>query len=132
MLPNNIVIIPNSKLSQSVITNFNMPEKMLSVYIPVGVSYDSDPQQVEDILIEEALKGADEIKGLRRDPPPIVRFKEFGDCSLNFLLIVRVEEFIDQYLVEHELRKRIFKRFQKEGIEIPFPIRTVYMRRESE
>lgn len=52
----------------------------------------------------------------------------FGDSSLNFTLICQVQEFVDQYLVQHELRKRIFRRFRAANIEIPFPIRTVYFR----
>jgi small-conductance mechanosensitive channel len=54
----------------------------------------------------------------------------FGDSSLDFTLICQIEKYIDQYLVQHELRKRIFARFRKEGIEIPFPIRTVYLKQE--
>jgi small-conductance mechanosensitive channel len=56
----------------------------------------------------------------------------FGDSSLDFTLICQVKEFVDQYLAQHELRKRIFKRFKEEGIEIPFPHRTVYLREEKE
>lgn len=56
----------------------------------------------------------------------------FGDSSLNFTLICQVKEFVDQYLVQHELRKRIFNRFKEEGIEIPFPIRTVYLKKTHE
>ena len=130
-LQNNLVIIPNSKLSQSVITNFNMPEKRMSVLIPIGVSYDSDPQNIEDILLDEATKAAGEIKGLLKEPVPFVRFSPgFGDSSLDFTLICQVSEFVDQYLVQHELRKRIFNRFKAEGVEIPFPIRTVYLKKD--
>ncbi|MFQ5797256.1 MAG: hypothetical protein ACE5H0_01030 [Bacteroidota bacterium] len=60
---------------------------------------------------------------------PFVRFiRAFGEFSLNFTLICRVRELVDHFLVQHELRKRIFRRFRKEGVEIPFPIRTVYIR----
>ena len=133
MLPNNMVIIPNSKLSQSIVTNYYLPEKRMSLLIPVSVSYSSDPEMVERILIEEAKKAVGEIPGLLGDPEPFVRFiPGFGDSSLDFTLICQVQEFVDQYLAQHELRKRIFKRFQEEGIEIPFPHRTVYLREERE
>lgn len=133
MLPNNMVIIPNSKLAQSVVTNYYLPEKRMSLLIPVGVSYFSDPDKVEKVLIEEAKGGAGSIPGLLADPEPFVRFiPGFGDSSLNFTLICQVAEFADQYFAQHELRKRIFKRFQAEGIEIPFPQRTVYIREEKE
>ncbi len=131
MLPNNMVIIPNSKLAQSIVTNYYLPEKRMSLLIPVSVSYSSDPERVEKILIEEAKKAMSEIPGLLGEPEPIVRFiPGFGESSLDFTLICQVREFVDQYPVQHELRKRIFKRFKEEGIEIPFPQRTVHLREE--
>jgi small-conductance mechanosensitive channel len=133
MLGNNIVVVPNNKLSQSIITNYYLPEKRMSLLIPVGVSYDADPEKVERILIEETEKAAGEVPGLLKEPAPFVRFiPGFGDSSLDFTLICQVSEFVDQYLAQHELRKRIFKRFNEEGIEIPFPIRTVYLKQEQE
>lgn len=133
MLPNNMVIIPNSKLSQSIVTNYYLPEKRMSLLIPIGVSYSSDPEMVERILIEEAKKAVGEIPGLLGNPEPFVRFiPGFGESSLNFTLICQVQEFVDQYLAQHELRKRIFKRLKEEGIEIPFPHRTVYLREEKD
>src|SRR3990170_4013127 len=133
MLPNNMVIIPNSKLSQSIVTNYYLPEKRMSLLIPIGVSYSSDPEKIEKILVEEAKKAVGQIPGLLGDPEPFVRFiPGFGESSLDFTLICQVREFVDQYLAQHELRKRIFKRFNEEGIEIPFPHRTVYLREEKE
>ncbi len=128
-LPNNLIVVPNAKLAQAIVTNFHLPEKRMSLLLPVGVSYDSDPEVVERVLIEEAIAGAREIPGLLAEPAPFVRFiPGFGDSSLDFTLICQVGEFVDQYLAQHELRKRIFKRFRQEGIEIPFPIRTLYIK----
>ena len=105
----------------------------MSLLIPISVSYESDPRKVEQILVEEATKASKEIEGMLPEPAPFVRFiPGFGDFSLNFTLICQVREFVDQYYVQHELRKRIFERFKKEGIEIPFPIRTIYMRSEKQ
>jgi len=126
-LQNNIVIIPNSKLSQSIITNFCMPEKRMSLLIPVGVSYDCDPQEIEDMLTDVVTKSAGELKGLLTKPAPFVRFSPgFGESSLDFTIICQVGEFVEQYYVQHELRKRIFKRFKEEGVEIPFPMNYLY------
>lgn len=133
LLPNKLVVIPNSKLAQSIITNYDLPEKRMAVLIPISVSYGSEPNHVEKILVEETVKAAKEVPGLLGNPPPFVRFiPEFGDSSLDFTLICQVKEFVDQYLVQHELRKRIFNRFKQEGIEIPFPIRTVYIKQQSQ
>ncbi|MCK6558027.1 mechanosensitive ion channel family protein [candidate division KSB1 bacterium] len=128
-LANNLIIIPNAKLAQAIVTNYHLPEKRMSLLIPIGVSYASNTEEVERILIEEAKRGAADIPGLLAEPAPFVRFiPGFGDSSLNFTLICQVSEFVDQYLAQHELRKRIFRRFREAGIEIPFPIRTVYLR----
>jgi len=129
LLPNNMVIIPNSKITQSVLTNYYLPVTQMALLIPVSVSYGSDPEKVERVLVEEAKKGAGEIPGLLGEPEPFVRFiPGFGESSLDFTLICQVREFVDQYLAQHELRKRIFRRFKEEGIEIPFPHRTVYLK----
>ncbi|MEO8596507.1 MAG: mechanosensitive ion channel family protein [Candidatus Solibacter sp.] len=127
-LANNLIVVPNAKLAQAIVTNYHLPEKRMSLLIPIGVSYACDPDLVEAVLIEEAIAGAGEIPGLLADPAPFVRFiPGFGDFSLNFTLICQVSEFVDQYLVQHELRKRIFRRFRNQGIEIPFPTRTIQM-----
>jgi small-conductance mechanosensitive channel len=132
MLPNNMVVIPNSKLAQSVVTNYCLPEKRMSLLIPIGVSYSADPEEVERILVDVAKKGTADIPGLLADPEPFVRFiPGFGESSLDFTLICQVREFVDQYLAQHELRKRIFKRFNEAGIDIPFPQRTVHLRKDA-
>ena len=126
-LPNNIIVVPNSKLASAVLTNYSMPEPQMSLLIRVGVSYASDPEQVEKILVDEAARAAGKIEGLLATPAPFVRFiPGFGDSSLDFTLICRVNTFVDQYLVQHELRKRIFARLRRERIEIPFPQRDVH------
>jgi small-conductance mechanosensitive channel len=131
-ITNNIVVVPNSKLGQAIVTNYHLPDKRMALRLAIGVSYDSDPDVIERVLIEEATAAAGVVPGLLAQPAPIVRFMPgFGDSSLNFTLICQIGEFVDQYLVQHELRKRIFKRFRAEGIDIPFPIRTVYLKGDS-
>ena len=127
-LGNNIVVIPNAKLATTILTNFSMPQERMSLLINVGVSYDDDPEMVERILIEEAKQAAKTTPGLLSDPEPFVRFiPGFGDSSLDFTLICQVSSFVDQYLAQHELRKRIVRRFRQEGITIPFPQRDVHI-----
>ncbi len=129
MISNNMILVPNSKLAQSIITNYHFADRKIRLSIPISVSYESDPEKVEQVLIDEVKKAAPEVKGLVTEEEPFVRFMPgFGDSSLDFTLFCQVKDFVDMYQVEHELRKRIFKRFRKEGIEIPFPIRTIYMK----
>lgn len=127
-LPNNLVIVPNAKLAETILTNYHLPEKRMSVLIPINVSYACDPGKIEAIVVEEASSAIGHVPGLLAEPAPFVRFiPGFGESSLDFTLIVQVNEFVDQYMVQHELRKRIFARFQKDGIEIPFPQRVVHV-----
>jgi small-conductance mechanosensitive channel len=131
MLPNNMVIVPNNKLSQSVLTNYHLPAREMVLQVPVGVGYGSDPDVVERVLIEEATQAASDMPGLLAEPAPIVRlFPGFGESSLNFTLLCHIREIGDQNPVLAELNVRILKRFRKEGIEFPFPTRTVYLKDE--
>jgi small-conductance mechanosensitive channel len=128
LLPNNIVIIPNNKLAQARILNYSLPDKSMALLIPVSVSYGADTDLVQRILIEEATQAVGQVPGLLASPEPFVRFiPGFGQFSLDWTLICHVREFVDQYLVQHELRLRFLKRFRTEGVEIPYPTRTVYL-----
>lgn len=127
-LSNNMVIVPNAKLAQSNVTNYYLPEKRMSTSVQVGVAYDSDIEKVERLLLEIGKQAAHEVPGMVAEPAPAVTFDPgFGDSSLGFTLGFQVAEFSNQYGVRHELRKRILKRFREEGIDMPFPTRTVFM-----
>jgi small-conductance mechanosensitive channel len=130
LVPNNMVIVPNSKLAQSIITNYHLPEKRMIIQMTVGVSYDADPDEVERILVEETKKAVSEgLPGLLADPAPFARLAPgFGESSLDFTLFFPIGEVNDQNLIQHELRKRILKRFRQEAIAIPFPTRIIYVK----
>jgi small-conductance mechanosensitive channel len=125
---NNLVVIPNSKLSQSVITNYFLPEQETSVYVWCGVSYDSDLQRVEDVTVDVARQVMREVEGADAQWEPLVRWKEFGDFAITFLTVLRVKTFDAQYLLHSEFIKALHRRFREEGIEIPFPVRTVIVK----
>jgi small-conductance mechanosensitive channel len=81
------------------------------------------------VLVEEAERAVGQVPGLLGEPRPFARLiPGFGDYSLDFTLICQVATFVDQFPVQHELRKRILRRFRAEGIEIPFPVRTLQVR----
>lgn len=129
MLQNNVVIVPNKRVAESVITNYDMPERRMALLVPVSVGYGCDPDRIESVLVEETRRAAGEVPGLLADPPPLARLiPGFGAYSLDFTLVCQVASFVDQYAVQHELRKRILRRFQAEGIDIPYPVRTVEVR----
>jgi len=128
-LGNNYVVIPNSFLARAVITNYSVPQTRMGYTLVVSVAYGTDPSRVEKVLLEIAQEAIqDGVEGLLSDPAPSVQFiPGFGESSLDFSLNVQVRRFEDQYAVQSELRKRIVKRFQEKGIEIPFPTRTLVL-----
>ncbi len=127
-LPNNMVIVPNSKLASTLVTNYYQPEKEMSVLVQVGVSYISDLKKVEKITIEVAREVMREVNGGVPEFEPFIRYHTFADFSVNFTVILRAREFTDQFLVKHEFVKRLHERYQRENIEIPFPIRTLHVK----
>lgn len=128
MRPNNMVVIPNSKLSQSVVTNFSLPERRLAVSVPVSVSYKSDVGEVEKALLDAAHKAMGNVEGLLPDPAPFVNLTGFGESSIDFTLVCQVRDYGDQFFVQSELRKGILRRFHELGIEIPYPHRVVFVK----
>jgi small-conductance mechanosensitive channel len=131
MLRNNMVIVPNSKLAKSTVTNYCLPEKRMALLLRVSVSFASDPDRVEALLVDEARKAVGSVPGLLAEPEPVARLiPGFGEGSLEFTLTCQVKEFTDQFPVQHEMRKRILRRFKEEGISLPLPPRVSYPQNE--
>ena len=128
MLANNLVIVPNAKLSQAIVVNHHLPSPELAVLVEVGVDYDSDLARVERIVVDVGRTVMQEVSGGMAEFEPFIRYHTFGDSSINFTVILRGREFVDQYLIKHEFIKRLHARFDRERIVIPFPIRTIAMR----
>ena len=116
-LAGSLIFIPNNKLSQSIVTNYNLPQRSVGIGIAVPVTYESDPSQVERLLNEVAAAAVGQVPGLLSEPAPSAQFTPgFGKGSMDFTLGCQVAEFADQFRVQHELRKRIYRRFREEGI----------------
>lgn len=125
-LANNDVIVPNSKLAEMRIVNYSQPELEQAVVVPVGVGYGADLEQVERVVLEEARRVEREVPGGVATFEPVVRFTGFGDSAVNFNVILRAAAFTDRVALTSELYKRLKRRFDAEGIEIPFPQRVVH------
>ena len=123
--------MPNSTLASSIVKNYSMPRAALWVSTEVGVSYDSDLEHVEAVTLEVARDVLSHVEGGVTTDSPIVLFHTFGDSSINFEVRMMVREFTDQGRVRHEFIKKLHHRFNEEGIEIPFPIRTLMTKGES-
>lgn len=124
-LANIAVIVPNSHMNSAVIWNLNLPQEEVSIFFPVGVSYASDLRRVEEVTIEVARKIQNEVEGAVPGFEPIMRYNTFADFSINFNIILRTKNYGATYLVKHEFIKALHERYGREGIVIPFPIRTL-------
>lgn len=125
MLPNNVVVIPNKVIVDAKVINYYYPQKELAVLVQVGVHYESDLEHVERVTIEVAKETLKEVPGGVEEFDPFIRYHTFSDFSINFTVILRAKEFVDNYLIKHEFIKRLHKRYAKEGINIPYPIRAI-------
>jgi small-conductance mechanosensitive channel len=121
-LPNTLVIIPNSKLAESIITNYSLPVLEMSAVIQCGVDYGSDLEKVERVTIDVAKQIQETVPGAKRDFQPFIRYHTFDESNINFSIILRVEEPAAKYIVMHEFIKALKKRYDEEEIEISWPI----------
>ncbi len=127
-LSNTVLIVPNQTVGRASITNYSLPEPRMALSLKISVETSVDPDRIEALLLEEATQTVGHVPGLLGDPMPEVRFiPGFGEYSLDFTLGCHVATFVDQYLVQHELRKRIIRRFRAEGIRMPVPVRAVHL-----
>ena len=122
---NNVINIPNSRLSSAIIKNYDTRESSFSVRIPVGVSYDSDLEKVAQVTQEVADNVAKNLDICSKNQDPVVRFFEFGDSSVNLKVYFKAEKYGDQHSIIDVFIRRLHKRYDEEGIDIPYPIRTL-------
>lgn len=119
---NNYVVVPNSKFIDGAFTNYSLTDRS-RISLSCGVGYESDLQQVEDLTvktIKEAFlqKDDEEVKFF---------FTEFGDSSINFKVLFWIDmvKVLQENVAKHKAIKLIKRRFDENGINIPFPIRTM-------
>jgi len=122
---NNVLVIPNAKLAGGIIINYDLPQREIALTVPVGVHYDSDLAKVERVTLEVGREVQRSVEGAAHDAEPVVRFLGFGDSSIQFNVVLRARDFAGTAEVRHEFVKRLQARFRKEGIVIPYPIRTL-------
>jgi len=125
-LDNQLLIIPNSDLCNTILTNQAFPDNRIKGRINVGVSYGSDADQVKELLVQLAL----EVEDVLQDPVPEAFFVSFGDSALNMSLFFWVEEYAKLFATTDKINSKILARFREQGIEIPFPIRTIKLNHE--
>ena len=122
-LDNMLLVIPNSDLCNTMVLNQAFPDVRVRGRINVGVAYGSDVEQVKRVLLESAR----EVDGVLDDPGPESYFVSFGESALAMTLFFWVAEYAKLFSVTDQVNSLIIKRFREQGIEIPFPTRTVIM-----
>ena len=129
---NNIIHIPNNQLSSAIVKNYDSNDPSFSIKIPMGVSYDSNLEEVEKIVLEVANEIHSEMQEINKDSKPALKFRKFGESSIDFMVYFKGNKYGDQNPIIHQFIKKIHNRFKLEGIEIPFPIRTIVSKSKSE
>jgi small-conductance mechanosensitive channel len=120
-LAGNIVVVPNAKLAQAVVTNFSLPAPDVGISLDFTVDASSDLAAVERVVLEVAREVQRHAHGAVTTTEPSLRYQGFTDTGVRCSLGLRVRDFADQFAVRHELVKRLQARFAREGIVLAIP-----------
>ena len=120
---NNIVIIPNARLAESIITNYYGPTMEMGVMVSCGISYDSDLAQVEQVVVDVARGVVNDLDEAVKTFEPWFGYSDFGDSNINFWVWVQANDRLGTFRMTTELIKRLHARLNKEGITINYPVR---------
>lgn len=119
------MIVPNSQFISSTVINWSYTDKNIRFRIPIGISYNEDPNKVRDIILDLVTK----VDGVLQNPAPKVLITSFGDSSINMEVRVWTNKYTHRRgFFRSEIYYEIFNRFKKENIEIPFPQRDLHIR----
>lgn len=118
------IIVPNSELINAPLGNWTHRNKVQRSEVPVSVAYDTDPQEVIDLLLEVVNERSDVL----RNPEPHVEFLRFGASSLDFELRFHLADMGEGLNVRNEVRMEILRRFRARGIVMPYPHQDVLLR----
>jgi small conductance mechanosensitive channel len=121
------LIIPNAKLDEMTLINYSIIDPRVLCTVEMGVSYDTDIDLARRLILEEAIDCP------YRDPKgddPIVRVISHGDFSIGLRIYIWVSNVRDMWMARFWLFEHVKKRFDLEGVEIPFPYRTVVYKKD--
>ncbi len=133
---NKRIIIPNSIINSEKIENYDIGDQKICKFVEFGISYDSDVDKAIKIMQEEAMKHPNFIDKRSEEekkegkPPVTVRVMGYGDFTVNLRAYVWAQDQGKAFTMGTDLNKSIKKRFDKEGIEIPFPYRTIVYKKD--
>ena len=119
---NRVLIIPNHKFMASILYNRTENGTLTKEVVAVGVAYNSDINQVRELLLNVAREHSMVLK----KPAPVVLFNDFGESSLDFELLFSINKSFESNIVKSDIRFAIDKAFRENNIQIPFPQRVVH------
>ncbi len=122
---NNLVVIPNSRFAETIITNYQAPMPAVNIYLTCGVSYNSDLYQVERVSREVMDDVLNTNPVAVKDYGSWFGFDGFGDSNVDFWLFIQARDRLASFGVQSDLIKRLHRRFNQEGIVINYPVRTL-------
>jgi len=114
-----MAVVPNAKLAQAIVTNFDLPSPEISVPVEIQVGYDSDPTAVEAMAMQVAREVQTSVEGAVATFQPNVRFSGFADLGLRGTVALRAKSIDDQAVVRHEFIRRLLLAFRDKGIVVP-------------
>jgi len=120
-LGNDYVVIPNNTVSKTDIVNYTQPDPRQGQWLYVSASYNDPPNKVKKALLELAAQ----VPGILKDPPPVARTKEYQDFGINYECRYFINDFYNHPEIHQDFASRVWYKFKRENIEIPFPIRTL-------
>ena len=123
---NNLVIIPNSRFAETIITNYSKPDEHVNVYLTCGVAYESDLQQVEAVSMDVMRQVEREHPGVVKDYGVYFGYDMFGESNVDFWLFMQSSSRLNSFEVRTELIKQLHARLTDEGITINYPVRTLH------
>lgn len=129
---NNLVVVPNSRFAETIITNYQQPSPAVNVYLTCGVSYDSDLNHVEQVSREVMDDMLDTNPDASKEYGGWFGFDSFGDSNVNFWLFVQARDRLASFDVQSDLMQRLHRRFREDGIVINYPVRTLQFPKEQD
>lgn len=115
--------VPNNEVARHAILNYSMPRTPHSRVLAIGVNYQTPPNKVLSVL----RNLLEQVEGLAPDPPPVLRIVAYHDFAIHYEIRYHVHAYDDYRRVEGEIHRLIWYHFRRHGIEIPFPVRNVYV-----
>jgi small-conductance mechanosensitive channel/CRP-like cAMP-binding protein len=121
-----LIVIPNQTASKAEVVIYGAGRQPVALKIQFATGYHDSPDRVSAAV----LKALEAVPAIHREPPPVVQLADFGDSALNYLVKFWIDDYSQHNILASDVRRRIWYACKRQGIEIPYPKRDVYLKRE--